>query len=57
VERVVETIVPEHKPSRAPVIDMMEALKRSLRNAKAQKGKETTAPGPAGREHHRRLAG
>jgi DNA end-binding protein Ku len=49
-----KTIVKEAPPKRAPVIDMMEALKRSLRAAEAQKRKKPMRARPAGRE--RRLA-
>jgi DNA end-binding protein Ku len=47
------TIVAEEKPARAPVIDMMEALKRSLQRTEAQKKKPTRVR-PTGTEHHRR---
>jgi DNA end-binding protein Ku len=58
VKKEGKTMVPEHKPSRAPVIDMMEALKGSLRNTEAQKAKKPARQRPAGteRENHRRLA-
>lgn len=46
-----KTVVEEEAPKRAPVIDMMEALKRSLRNSEAQKKKPTRV-----RESRRRLA-
>jgi DNA end-binding protein Ku len=50
-----KTIVAEHKPAPARVIDMMEALKKSLANAEAQqKSKKPTKLRPAGSEHHRR---
>jgi DNA end-binding protein Ku len=45
-----KTIVEEEAPKRAPVIDMMEALKRSLRETEAQKAKRPT------REARRQLA-
>jgi DNA end-binding protein Ku len=46
-----KTFVEEEAPKRAPVIDMMEALKRSLHEADAQKGKK-----PMRSEGRRRLA-
>ena len=46
-----KTVVEEEAPKRAPVIDMMEALKRSLRDSGAQKKKPTRE-----RESRRRLA-
>jgi DNA end-binding protein Ku len=50
-----KTIVAEHKPAPARVIDMMEALKKSLANAEAQqKPKEPTKLRPTGSLHHRR---
>jgi DNA end-binding protein Ku len=50
-----KTIVAEHKPAPARVIDMMEALKKSLANAEAQqKSKKPTKLRPTGSEHHRR---
>lgn len=53
-----KTIVEETAPKRAPVIDMMEALKRSLHKTEAQKGKKPmrTRPGTRERESRRRLA-
>ena len=53
-----KTVVEEQAPARAPVIDMMEALKRSLQNTAAQKAKKPTRSRAAGaeREHRRRLA-
>src|SRR5438270_11110951 len=52
-----KTIVEEEAPKRAPVIDMMEALKRSLHEADAQKQKKPMRRA-AGREREtrRRLA-
>jgi non-homologous end joining protein Ku len=53
-----KTLVAEKQPRRAPVIDMMEALKRSLANTAAQKGKKPArARQGSEREHRRRLAG
>jgi DNA end-binding protein Ku len=51
-------IVEEEPPKRAPVIDMMEALKRSLRQSEAQKQKKPMRGRPAAREREgrRRLA-
>ncbi len=51
-------IVEEEQPKRAPVIDMMEALKRSLQETEAQKGKKPMRARPAAREKEgrRRLA-
>ena len=53
-----KTIVAEEAPKRAPVIDMMEALKRSLQKTAAEKGKKParTRAADAGREHRRRVA-
>ena len=53
-----KTVVEEQAPARAPVIDMMEALKRSLQNTAAQKAKKLTRSRATGseREHRRRLA-
>jgi DNA end-binding protein Ku len=53
-----ESIVAEKEPRRAPVINMMEALKRSLQTTAAQKAKKPTRARHAGseREHRRRLA-
>jgi non-homologous end joining protein Ku len=41
---------------RAPVIDMMEALKRSLRDTEMQKKKPMRARGAREREGRRRVA-
>jgi DNA end-binding protein Ku len=50
-----KTIVAEHKPAPARVIDMMEALKKSLANAEAQhKPEKPTKLRPTGSLHHRR---
>ena len=50
-----KTIVAEHKPAPARVIDMMDALKKSLANAEAQqKPKKPIKLRPTGSEHHRR---
>jgi DNA end-binding protein Ku len=50
-----KTIVAEHKPAPARVIDMMDALKKSLATAEAQqKQKKPTKLRPTGSEHHRR---
>jgi DNA end-binding protein Ku len=50
-----KTIVAERKPAPARVIDMMDALKKSLANAEAQqKQKKPIKLRPAGSEHHRR---
>jgi DNA end-binding protein Ku len=52
-----KAIVEEEKPTRAPVIDMMEALKRSLQKTVPQKAKKPVRARPAAaREHRRRLA-
>lgn len=53
-----KTIAEEEAPKRAPVIDMMEALKRSLHESEAQKGKKPmrAQPGTREREGRRRLA-
>jgi DNA end-binding protein Ku len=52
-----KTIVEEAPPKRAPVIDMMEALKRSLRDTEMQKGKKPMrARGAREREGRRRVA-
>ena len=53
-----KTIAEEEAPKRAPVIDMMEALKRSLDQAEAQRGKKPMRARPAAAERHgkRRLA-
>ena len=51
-----KTIVEEAPPKRAPVIDMMEALKRSLQATEAEKKKKPTRARPAAREGRRRLA-
>ena len=49
-----ETIVEEHAPKRAPVIDMMEALKRSLEQSEAQKQKKRPTRVASARERDRR---
>ena len=51
-------IVEEERPKRAPVIDMMEALKRSLEQSEAQRRKKPIRARPAAREREgrRRLA-
>ena len=53
-----KTIVEEEAPKRAPVIDMMEALKRSLHHAEAPGSKRPTRGRAGGREREgrRRLA-
>src|ERR1700730_11735766 len=53
-----KTIVEEAPPKRAPVIDMMEALKRSLQVSKGQERKKPMRSRPAAREREgrRRLA-
>src|ERR1700730_12753384 len=53
-----KTIVEEAPPKRAPVIDMMEALKRSLQATEEQKKKKPMRARPAAREREarRRLA-
>jgi DNA end-binding protein Ku len=52
-----KTIAPEEQPRRAPVIDMMEALKRSLQATEGQKGKKPMRARPGReREGKRRLA-
>jgi DNA end-binding protein Ku len=48
-----KTIVAERQPAPARVIDMMEALKKSLANAEAQNQKPAKLR-PTGTEHHRR---
>jgi DNA end-binding protein Ku len=45
-----KTIVEEERPKRAPVIDMMEALKRSLQETEAQKRKKPMRARPSARE-------
>ena len=50
-----KTIVEETSPRRAPVIDMMEALKRSV-EARGSGKKEVRKARPPHREAHRRLA-
>jgi DNA end-binding protein Ku len=52
-----KTVVEEALPKRAPVIDMMEALKRSLQASEAGKKKKPVRARPAAREGRRRLAG
>ncbi len=49
-----KSIVAEHQPGPARVIDMMEALKKSLANAEAQREKKPAKLRPTGSEHHRR---
>jgi DNA end-binding protein Ku len=49
-----KTIVAEAKPGRAPVIDMMEALKRSLQNSEAQKKKKPERLRSTATDHRRR---
>jgi DNA end-binding protein Ku len=49
-------ITVEKEPARAPVIDMMEALKRSLANSAAQKKKPTRGRQAAGEREHRRAS-
>lgn len=51
-----KTTVEEARPKRAPVIDMMEALKRSLQASEADKKKKPVRARPAAREGRRRLA-
>lgn len=54
-----KTVVEEHAAKRAPVIDMMEALKKSVQASEAaQKAKPPTRrrAAAAGREGHRRVA-
>jgi DNA end-binding protein Ku len=51
-----KTVVEEAPPRRAPVIDMMEALKRSLQASEAGKKKKPVRAHPAAREGRRRLA-
>src|SRR6266403_1395589 len=56
-KRAGTTIVEEERPKRAPVIDMMEALKRSLQESEAQKRKKPMRARPAReRGGRRRLA-
>ena len=50
-----KTVVEKTPPRRAPVIDMMEALKRSLQGAEAEKKKKPMRR-PAAREGKRRMA-
>ena len=52
-----KAIAPEPAPKRAPVIDMMEALKRSLQHARGQKKKPLQARTAHRGEARRRLAG
>src|ERR1700732_2901622 len=49
-----KTIVEEEPPKRAPVLDMMEALKRSLHESEAQKRKKPMRARPAAREREGR---
>jgi DNA end-binding protein Ku len=49
-----KTIVAEHKPAPARVINMMEALKKSLANAEVKKQKKPAKLRPTGSEHPRR---
>ena len=49
-----KTIVEEAPPKRAPVIDMMEALKRSLQVSKGQERKKPMRSRPAAREREGR---
>src|SRR6266850_5266226 len=51
-----KTIVEEEAPKRAPVIDMMEALKRSLQQTEMQKRKKPMRARASTREGGRRLA-
>jgi DNA end-binding protein Ku len=51
-----KTITVEKEPARAPVIDMMEALKRSLANSATQKKKPTRGRQAAGEREHRRAS-
>ena len=51
-----KTITVEKEPKRAPVIDMMEALKRSLASSAAQKKKPTRGRQVAAGERERRRA-
>jgi DNA end-binding protein Ku len=51
-----KSVVEEAPPKRAPVIDMMEALKRSLQASEAGKKKKPMRARPAAREGKRRLA-
>lgn len=51
-----KTVVEEAPPKRAPVIDMMEALKRSLQASEAGKKKKPVRARPAAREGRRRMA-
>jgi non-homologous end joining protein Ku len=46
----------EKEPTRAPVIDMMEALKRSLANSAPQKKKPTRGRQVAGERERRRAS-
>jgi DNA end-binding protein Ku len=49
-----KTVVAERKPAPGRVIDMMEALKKSLANAEHQKQKKPAKLRPTDSEHHRR---
>ncbi len=51
-----KTIVEEHKTPRAPVIDMMEALKRSVQAKETQKRATKGRSSGKDRESHRRMA-
>jgi len=51
-----KTITVEKEPKRAPVIDMMEALKRSLASSAAQKKKPTRGRHVAAEREHRRAS-
>jgi DNA end-binding protein Ku len=50
------TIAVEEEPARAPVIDMMEALKRSLARTAAGKKKPARVAASGGEKHRRKLA-
>jgi len=50
------TIEVEEEPARAPVIDMMEALKRSLARTAAGKKKPVRVAASGGEKHRRKLA-
>jgi len=51
-----KTITVEKEPARAPVIDMMEALKRSLASSAGQKKKPARGRHAAGEREHRRAS-
>ncbi|HEY1925816.1 MAG TPA: hypothetical protein VGG58_11200, partial [Candidatus Acidoferrum sp.] len=51
-----KTVVAEPQPKPARVIDMMEALKKSLANSEAQKQKRPVRVRATGTDHRRKIA-